>query len=369
MKSFIRKPLSIILSIIIAALSAPLYVPAYADNDEPSYILGDINSDSIVTLKDASVVQRIDVGLEFIADSQYVIADVDGDGSCTLGDAYLIQKYALGQIMEYPVTKSGFRIGDSVPLVPDTQTYTETLSDIPDTQTDTETLSDIPDTQTDTETLSDIPDTQTDTETLSDIPDTQTDTETLSDIPDTQTDTDSEEPPIVIPLSDIKYMLNGGFEREDVFPDNWVPSEDRGSMYAEPNTGINGSNSLKLYNQYDTVTRVTNQLSGFEPLGEYKLTGKIKGKNIQAGDHEDGAFLDVGSILGGNYYLNILEDGVTKNFGRGYMIDPNNNWLNGTFDWAGSPATLSRTAEVRQILCADFTVKELRILTISRSKK
>ena len=41
----------------------------------------------------------------------------------------------------------------------------------------------------------------------------------------------------------------------------------------------------------------------------------------------------MGSILGGNYYLGYLDDGITKNFGRGYMIDPNNNWLKGTFDW------------------------------------
>ena len=116
MKNHIRKPLCILLSLLTVLFCLPASMSAYADEPEYFYILGDINADDCVTLKDASVMQRVDVGLEIIAESQYAICDVDGNGKFSLADAYIVQKYALGIIAAYPANQSGYRIGDKVPF-------------------------------------------------------------------------------------------------------------------------------------------------------------------------------------------------------------------------------------------------------------
>ena len=281
MKTYIRKSLSIILLMLIVIFSLSVNFTSFAE-ENPVYVLGDVNFDGIANLKDASYIQRSSVGLEELDDKQAVIGDVDGDYFCTLSDAYIIQKFSLDVAMEYPANSDGYRIGDII-------------TNLPKRDTDN--------------------------------------TDTSSDISDTDTKSDKDKDPVVLPLYEIQFDLNGNFEREDVFPENWTPYDDRVNIYAEPITGINGSTSLKIYNRTSSVSRITNELTGFEPLEEYKLTGKIRGINIEAEAHQDGAFIDVGSILGGNYYLGYLDDGITKNQGRGYMIDPINNWQKGTFDW------------------------------------
>ena len=318
MKTHIRKSLCIILSMLTAICTLPIGLTSFAE-EYPVYILGDVNYDGFVTLKDASFIQRSNVGLEIITAEQSFIGDIDGNYSCTLSDAYIIQKYALDISMEYPENHDGYRIGDII----STPSYNNTDSDTEGTDSS----SDTSDTEG-TDSSSDTSDTEG-TDSSSDIEDT----DSASDILDTDSATDSEEQPVILPLYEIQFDLNGNFEREEVFPENWVSYEDNGNMYAEKRTGVNGTTSLKISNATNGVSRITNELKGFEPLGEYKLTGKIKGTNIEADAHQDGAFIDVGSILGGNCYLGYLEDGVTKNFGRGYMIDPNNNWQKGTFDW------------------------------------
>ena len=53
---------------------------------------GDVNKDGKVSLKDASVVQRADVGIGTpLSDEQVKAADMNNDGKADLKDAYLIQ--------------------------------------------------------------------------------------------------------------------------------------------------------------------------------------------------------------------------------------------------------------------------------------
>ena len=75
---------------IIASITVAAAIPAGATY----LVMGDINKDSYVTLRDATLAQRIQLGLvSATADQQYV-GDMDKNGSVTLADAYMIQRVA-----------------------------------------------------------------------------------------------------------------------------------------------------------------------------------------------------------------------------------------------------------------------------------
>ncbi len=56
-------------------------------------IYGDINGDGIISIKDASAVQRHIALLKMISDERIALADVDGDNTVSVKDASCIQKY------------------------------------------------------------------------------------------------------------------------------------------------------------------------------------------------------------------------------------------------------------------------------------
>lgn len=58
----------------------------------PSTLKGDVDGDGIVTVMDATLVQKYIVNLSTLTDSQIKIADVNGDGQITVVDATVIQK-------------------------------------------------------------------------------------------------------------------------------------------------------------------------------------------------------------------------------------------------------------------------------------
>ena len=347
--------------------------------EELYYLVGDIDLNCRISLKDASYAQRFDVGLEALTDEQIIIGNCDGIDGITLRDAYVIQRYTLELLDDYPVNDLGYRIGDIMPysyntdtendsdteIITDTETdnsdITDTLTDntdTEDTETDnsdfTDTLSDNTDTDNTETDNSDITDTLTDN---TDTDNTDTETENTDIITDTDTeDTDSEEPVVVRPLDEILYDLNGNFDRpgEDGLPENYIKGWVYSNITREETGGINNSPCLKLTSSVKTATRVSNWLSGFEPNGEYKLTAMVKGVNVEGDDHADGTILDVGSIMGGGWNIGQFEDG-SLNFGRGYMIDSYNNYMKGTFDW--TPVTCYFIADGRgfgDITCAFY---------------
>lgn len=63
---------------------------------EPSYSLGDVDGDGIITVMDATMIQRSLVSLETLTQVQYNAADVDVDGYVTVQDATKIQRYIVG---------------------------------------------------------------------------------------------------------------------------------------------------------------------------------------------------------------------------------------------------------------------------------
>lgn len=64
--------------------------------DAISYKKGDVDGNGDITVKDASLVQRFLIGLDFLSDEQYNRADVDNNGRVSLVDASRIQRYCLG---------------------------------------------------------------------------------------------------------------------------------------------------------------------------------------------------------------------------------------------------------------------------------
>ncbi|MDP4119836.1 MAG: dockerin type I repeat-containing protein [Bacillota bacterium] len=67
-----------------------------------SILYGDVNSDNIVSLKDATDIQKYNVGLLTLSDGQKTCGDVNADGSVTLKDATMIQKYLAEIISSFP---------------------------------------------------------------------------------------------------------------------------------------------------------------------------------------------------------------------------------------------------------------------------
>ncbi|MDP4120412.1 MAG: dockerin type I repeat-containing protein [Bacillota bacterium] len=62
-------------------------------------MLGDANSNGIVSLKDATAIQKYLAGLITFNSTQKVAADVDNSGSINLKDVTVIQKYLAKMIM------------------------------------------------------------------------------------------------------------------------------------------------------------------------------------------------------------------------------------------------------------------------------
>lgn len=64
-------------------------------------ILGDANGDNLITIADATLIQKSAAGLDTVADKYIKAADVDGTGEINIKDATLIQKYIAGIQIEY----------------------------------------------------------------------------------------------------------------------------------------------------------------------------------------------------------------------------------------------------------------------------
>ncbi|MBQ3970486.1 MAG: dockerin type I repeat-containing protein [Clostridia bacterium] len=82
-----------ILSLLLAAVTACtclIFSPITAD---ASTIKGDVNGDNQITLRDATLAQKINAGLISPTSNQKSSADFNSNGSVELVDAYTIQKF------------------------------------------------------------------------------------------------------------------------------------------------------------------------------------------------------------------------------------------------------------------------------------
>lgn len=72
-----------------------------------SVILGDTNGDSLITVADATLIQKVAAGFETLTDERTKAADVDGNGTINIKDATLIQKHIVG-------LNTGYNIGSAI---------------------------------------------------------------------------------------------------------------------------------------------------------------------------------------------------------------------------------------------------------------
>lgn len=71
--------------------------------DTKIVVYGDVNLDGVVTISDATEVQRYINNMCTFSSEQLIAADVDGDGEITIDDAMYIQYYVNGFIDVFPV--------------------------------------------------------------------------------------------------------------------------------------------------------------------------------------------------------------------------------------------------------------------------
>ena len=65
-------------------------------------LLGDVNLDGVVTIDDATLVQKYLAGISELDDPlQLLAADVDSSGEITIDDSTRIQKYLVGLIDKF----------------------------------------------------------------------------------------------------------------------------------------------------------------------------------------------------------------------------------------------------------------------------
>ena len=354
-----------IISILLSAVSVgSVFVPAASAQENTQRLLGDVNLDNRISLKDASLVQRASVMLTALSDEQNMLADVDSTEGVTLKDAYIIQKYAISVIALYPKNSEGYSIGDTVMFEDNSDTDTENTDTVTDTsteETDT-TVTDTSTEETDTtatdtsteETDTTVTDTSTEetdttvTDTSTEETDTtatdtsteETDTtatdtsteETDTTVTDTSTEeTDSEEPVVELPLEQINAELNGDFEKGDVIPDGWEKFWDWMSGGTAAGEGVNGSKAIKISHDSNRLSFVVHRVNGLKPGADYKFKVKVRGNAITR-KTENGLGIDVGTCMNGMYQTAKAEDGSLER-GKGYMMYTTENWLDGTFDW------------------------------------
>lgn len=88
----------------ITKVSGAVTISVTTTKSETSgYILGDADGNGIVTILDATYIQRALVGVSVPADFSEVAADVDGDGNMTILDAVYIQRYLVGVAVPYAI--------------------------------------------------------------------------------------------------------------------------------------------------------------------------------------------------------------------------------------------------------------------------
>ena len=69
-----------------------------SSNPDEEFILGDVDGDGEITVKDATLIQKFAVELEALSDKQRNAADINGDCTISILDATVIQKYVAGLI-------------------------------------------------------------------------------------------------------------------------------------------------------------------------------------------------------------------------------------------------------------------------------
>ncbi|MDE7389650.1 MAG: dockerin type I repeat-containing protein [Lachnospiraceae bacterium] len=100
-------------SIIAFGAAAAILSSAVISAD--AYVLGDINGDNSIDLRDSYTVQRAALGLVTLDAEEQTAADMDGDGAVTLKDAYILMRLNLG--LKDVVDKYAYNKAERIALI------------------------------------------------------------------------------------------------------------------------------------------------------------------------------------------------------------------------------------------------------------
>ena len=111
-----KKFLSILLTTCLFVVSI-VPVMAVENNATATYLMGDVDLDGRITVKDTTLIQKFVAALEDLHPNKYAVADVDNNGNVNVKDATMIQKKIAGIINEFPVRDEESK--DEVTTTPD----------------------------------------------------------------------------------------------------------------------------------------------------------------------------------------------------------------------------------------------------------
>jgi hypothetical protein len=84
--------------------------PTSSNGQQTTYLYGDVNLDSSINVKDATMIQKYCVKSGSLNDIQLKASDVNNDNEVNVKDATMIQKYSVDTITSFPVG-STFTVG------------------------------------------------------------------------------------------------------------------------------------------------------------------------------------------------------------------------------------------------------------------
>ena len=94
-----------VLALILCTFSA--MVVFAAPEQEIDRVIGDVDGDGVVAIKDATFVQKVIAGISEKPDLFDYSADVTGDGKADIRDVTTIQRFINGSITKFPVEQGG----------------------------------------------------------------------------------------------------------------------------------------------------------------------------------------------------------------------------------------------------------------------
>lgn len=112
-----------VLALLIGTFSAMAVFAA--PEQDIDLVIGDVDLDGEVTIKDATFVQNVMAGISEKPYSFDYIADVTGDGKADIRDVTTIQRYINGNITKFPVDNSS----DETQSTTQSQSIDPTLTD------------------------------------------------------------------------------------------------------------------------------------------------------------------------------------------------------------------------------------------------
>lgn len=109
-----KKLLGIIITLIMTVTLFTFATVNTSAKTIDSYIVGDVDMDGYISIKDATLTQTYISKLGNLSEKQVKVADCDDKEGLQITDATIMQIYVAKMSMDYPENVDGYKIGDTV---------------------------------------------------------------------------------------------------------------------------------------------------------------------------------------------------------------------------------------------------------------